>query len=208
MPKNSIQEQFGQAVIEQLTSFARADIKTVAALEAAEFSHVTDAPLRHALAQTMYGARWVYKLGLALLTEGDERIAHVRTQVLDYGSICESLLKFVVGHGIQGSHFAGPAYTLKNATNGGDRLNWSPQRFERTLKDRNYWWLIEVAHAEGIIDQKLAKDLHRLREHRNTVHLTELTRTQLKYVLGLAKSSLATAHTTIAQTKAWIAKHP
>lgn len=78
----TIQHQFGQAAIDSIAAFCTADIKTVANYAAEEFSHVSNAQLRTALAKTMYGARWLYKLVLGLLVDGDKSIAHVRTQVL------------------------------------------------------------------------------------------------------------------------------
>src|SRR3990170_3389411 len=80
MPGKPIQEQFGEHVIDAFATFARADIRTPDELEAAEFSHVSDASLRQALAQVFYGVRWIYKLGLALLTVKEERADDVARQ--------------------------------------------------------------------------------------------------------------------------------
>jgi len=96
-----IQEQFGAQVIDVFAAFARADLKTPAQLEADEFSHVTDDSLRMALAQVLYGVRWIYKLGPALLTKDEERAAHVRAQIVDYASVCEGLLSYCVAHAIR-----------------------------------------------------------------------------------------------------------
>jgi hypothetical protein len=201
-----IQEQFGQAMMTQVAIFAKTDIKSVAALAANEYSHIADADLRNALAQTHYGTRWLYKLGLALLVDGDESSAHVRTQIIDYGSVCESLLKDSVGHGIRGGHFTGIAHTTSQATRGGNSLNWN--NIDKTLKTRDYWWLIEVAQQERIVDAALAQELHRVRKMRNTVHLTYLAASNLRYVRSLAKRSLTTLSETIVATKAWKATHP
>ena len=62
-----VQEHFGEAIIEAVRNFALSDLDDVQRLEATTFSHVGDAQLRQVLAETLYGARWVYKLGLALL---------------------------------------------------------------------------------------------------------------------------------------------
>ena len=82
MPNKPIQEQFGQQVIDAFAQFARSDLKTPDELEADEFSHVSDATLRRRLAEVFYGVRWIYKLGLALLTRDAERAAHVRAQIV------------------------------------------------------------------------------------------------------------------------------
>ena len=114
MPNKPIQEQFGEKVIEAFAEFARADLKTAAELRADDFSHVSDAALRTSLAQVLYGARWVYKLGLALLTKDEERAAHVRAQVVDYASVCEALLSDCLAHAIRRGHTIGTDYQFSD----------------------------------------------------------------------------------------------
>lgn len=99
MSNKVIQEQFGQAIIDAMASFAKKDIKDVAALEADEFSHVSDPAMRTALAETLYGTRWLYKLGLALLANNQEQFAHVRAQIIDYASVSEALRLYAVSSG-------------------------------------------------------------------------------------------------------------
>ena len=110
MPDRPIQEQFGQEVIEAFAKFARADLKTPLQLKADEFSHVADQALREELAQVFYGVRWIYKLGLALLTKDEERAAHVRAQIVDYASVCEGLLSYCLAHAIRQNHDIGTAH--------------------------------------------------------------------------------------------------
>lgn len=198
-----IQEQFGQRVIDSLAEFARQDIASVADLEANDFAFVHDADLRAAIARTMYGARWLYKLGLALLVSGDESIAHVRIQVVDYASVCEALTKYTVGHGIQRGCMKGQGWR----THRGRVLDWTTN-FDKTLKERDFRWAISVAEEEGIISTTLAAGLQHLRGLRNTVHITELATTQTVYYRGLAKVALTRVTATTRSCKAWKLKHP
>jgi hypothetical protein len=80
--------------------FARQDLGDPAEYEATYFQHVADSQLRTALAETMYGARSLYKLGLAFLVQDAEQLAHVRAQIFDYASICEGLLGEMIRHAI------------------------------------------------------------------------------------------------------------
>ena len=96
MANKPIQEQFGQEIILAMRNFAKADLNDVGAIEANQLSHVGDASLRRTLAETLYGTRWIYKLGLALLVRDEEQLAHVRCQVIDYGSICEGILSDMI----------------------------------------------------------------------------------------------------------------
>jgi hypothetical protein len=104
VPDKPIQEQFGQQVIDAFAKFARSDLRSPADLAANEFSHISDASLRKHLSEVFYGVRWIYKLGLALLTKDEERAAHVRAQIVDYGSVSEGLLSHCVEHAIRNGH--------------------------------------------------------------------------------------------------------
>jgi hypothetical protein len=92
MADKPIQELSGTTIIDAVRDFARADIFDVPQIERQFFSHVADAALRRTLVETLWGARWIYKLGLALLVQDEEQMAHVRCQVIDYRSVCEGLL--------------------------------------------------------------------------------------------------------------------
>src|SRR5438552_1659643 len=70
----------------------------------------------------MYGARWLYKLGLGLLVDGDESIAHVRTQVIDYGSICEACSTMPFSTASRQTLWPGPLTRPPTASRAGRRL--------------------------------------------------------------------------------------
>ena len=55
-------------------------LDTVPEMKEKYFSHVSDGGMQTALAETLYGARWIYKLGLALLVQDEEQMAHVRVK--------------------------------------------------------------------------------------------------------------------------------
>lgn len=206
----TIQEKFGQAAIDAFVEFCRADIRSVAELEADEFSHVTDQALRRYVAQTFYGARWLYKLGLGVLVQGDEAIAHVRTQVIDYGSICEALLSDCILHGIQHNAMMGTKYLTKDCRRVGSRnaIRWVPATAQTKMGNRTFWWLIEVAGDEGVFTPTQKGAVTKLRKLRNTVHITELATTQARYYRTLAKLSLKTVLDTNDAVRAYKVAHP
>lgn len=205
--KTNIQEEFGRAVVDSIVKFARQDIPPIADLEAESFSHVKNQAVRGALARTMYGTRWLYKLGLALVVSGDESIAHVRVQVIDYGSICETLLKEMVGQGVKGQHLSGVVWKTSDLIGNGDMLPWAT-KFDRVLKRRKFEWLVAVAKEERMVSAELGARLDSLRKYRNTVHLTELASSRIGYVRSLAKDALETTLLTIRSTRKWAAVHP
>src|ERR1700688_1031186 len=125
MADKPIQEQFGDTIINAVREFARADIFNIPKIESNFFSHVSDAALRKTLAETLYGARWIYKLGLALLVQDEEQMAHVRCQVIDYGSVCEGLLHDAIGHVLRNKLTRGKRYQYSDTANLRYPINWT-----------------------------------------------------------------------------------
>ena len=152
VPGKPIQEQFGQQVIDTFAEFARSDLKSPTELEGDEFSHVTDATLRRRLSEVFYGVRWIYKLGLALLTKDAERAAHVRAQIVDYASVSEGLLSHFIAHAIRQGHTRGIAYTFRDPDKQLRPITWNAANPEPTLRRQSLWWFIRIARDFGIIN--------------------------------------------------------
>lgn len=207
MVSKLIQENFGEKIISAVGDFARADLRTVVQLEANEFAHVSDAGLRTTLAETFYGTRWLYKLGLALLVSNAEQMAHVRAQVMDYGAVCEGLLSDALHHALVTNRMTGQKYLLYQFGNPKATINWGVVDKLGQLTRQSFYWHIEVAFEENIIDQQLHGWLQKMRKERNTVHMRARAGTQ-KAFIGTSKSLFDTTIETVRQTKAWRAANP
>lgn len=207
MTNKIIQEQFGQEIIDAMARFAKRDIKDPAALAADEFAHVADDEMRKALAETLYGTRWLYKLGLALLANNHEQFAHVRAQIIDYASIAEALLADAIFQAYVKGKLAGPQWQLKYMR-GATPLVWNPVDPMETISHTTFEWRIAVANETGIINAGLVARLSGIRTRRNTVHLTAKVMAGVVYYAGLAKRSHEAMHETIRQTAAWVGANP
>jgi hypothetical protein len=203
-----IQEQFGERVIQAFAEFARTDLPTPADLEANEFSHVSDASMRRSLAQVFYGTRWIYKLGLALLTKNEERAAHVRAQIVDYGSVAEGLLSYSVAHAIRRGHTKGTDYQWQDPDHKQRQIAWNAASPERQIAYRPFWWLIRIAHDFKIVDGPLQSDLVWLKDERNSVHVRKRASMLQATFLNESKRAFGVVNRTIEQTKTWRALHP
>lgn len=203
MKSKSIQEQFGQELIDTVSRFAKKDIRSPEQLEQNEFKHVVDQELRQALAETLYGARWLYKLGLASLANGNEQSAHVRVQVIDYASICEALLADMIEQGHIGKKLTGDQHKYFD-TRKNNQMRWSKLP-KQSIHNTTFEWRIIVAHESNIIDSNLATELHRIRDQRNTVHLTLKIREGVAYYAGMAKRAHTAMHELINQSQKWTA---
>lgn len=203
MSDKKIQEQFGQVFIDAMAQFAKKDIKSTADLESDEFSHVQNTDLRKALSETLYGTRWLYKLGLALLATDEEQYAHVRAQIIDYASICEALLADVISQGFLAGNLKGSQYQhfdlkLKKT------MHWNSSDPLNSVNKTSFEWRIKVAFESGIIDAALNSSLNGMRSKRNTVHLTNKIMSGVTYWAGFAKRSHTTMYQLITQSKAWL----
>ena len=199
----AIPEHFGKAVMDAVSKFARSGIADSADLDAKWFEHIKDDGVRAAICDTFHGARWIYKLGLALLVDGKEQYAHVRAQVIDYGSICEMLLSEMIVHGLSNGKFTKDQHKFKD-TGKHQRIPWTRYTDIRpAVQSQKFWWHIAVAREERVIKADLAKELDGLRKIRNTVHITEKINSNTTYHLAMSARALETLHKTINQTKSW-----
>jgi len=103
--------------------------------------HISNAELRQTIAEAVYGARWIYKLGLVLLVKDDELLAHARAQIMEYGAACEAILS--------------------------DMLN----QHKSTIVNDTFYNKINMCHGARIINYSLKSRLHNLRKWRNEAHM-------------------------------------
>lgn len=205
MIDDKIKIKFGAAVIQALTEFARTGIPDPAKMDANWFEHIQDKTVREAVCDTFYGARWHYKTGLALLVEKKEQYAHVRAQVIDYASICETLLVEMIIHGIAKAKLAKQQYQFMDFQQT-KKLYWKTGVRTKAEK-QSFAWYIRVAKEEGIIDAQLATDLEGIRTLRNTVHITERAKKSNAYSLKVSDDAFRIMQRTINQTKSWFNKN-
>lgn len=201
MQQKLIQEQFGQELIDAVAKFAKSEISSPDELGVEKFDHVADHELRRALAETLYGARWLYKLGLALLVSGDERSAHVRMQVIDYASICEALLADMILQAQGSGKVSGDQYKFTDFQKKRS-LDWNVNPRKQVHKT-TFEWRIKVSEEFEIIDAKLANSLNAIRGHRNTVHLTQKIQQGVPYYIGMAQRSFNVMNKLIKVTRKW-----
>lgn len=198
-----IQEQFGEKVIEAFAEFARADLEQPKELEKSTFSHVRDPELRLDLAQVFYGARWIYKVGLALLTRDEERAAHVRAQIVDYAAVCEALLSYCIAYAMRQGHVVGSDYEFDDLNRQTKPIRWNLKSPELQLAKRSLWWLARVSKDFGVIDGTLEAEVQWLREQRNTVHLRARASLGPTAYLNQSKRAFKATTETIHQTRVW-----
>lgn len=203
-----IQEQLGQHIIDGVRQFVASDVPTVSDFERDSFDHVDDPVTRAALAQTLYGARWIYKTGLVLLVSGPERAAHVRAQIIDYASICEALLGEMIIHAHGKSLMGGTTKDFEDF-NRRRPIHWGTITNPRSrVAKLQFWWRIEVAAESGIIHPQTAIHLRTLKKDRNSVHIHRGIGRGKSYFLNDAVFAFEQTLRVISQTRKWKQRHP
>lgn len=208
----AVQLSLGQAAVDSIREFASSEEPTVEELQVELFKNVRDKRLRRTLAETLCGARWLYRLGLVTLASDVHRAAHVRAQMIDYAAICEAVLLDALAHGIFRKQLRGSKWGCVFAKNKWiPAVAWPDQRYEidlRIRKSRNLYWLIEVAAEEGLVRSRLKRPLHKLRDNRNNVHLAELAAVDEKTGLNMGKEAYRVMHACIECVAHWMTLHP
>ena len=204
---NPIQQHLGQRVVEAVREFILNELETKDEFETKNFSHIDDAKTRSALAQTMFGARWLCKTGLVLLAANEERSAHIRAQIIDYASICECVLGDMIIHGqtrgsLQGTTKDFEDYYKKRA------INWAAiANIRNKVEAAQFWWRIEVAAESGMLTPKTAQAIRVLKKARNTVHIHRGLGHGAKYFLNDAVFAFEHTLAVLKQTAAWKAEN-
>jgi hypothetical protein len=200
---NPIQQQLGQHLIEGVRKFVSSELPKIEDLEKNTFEHIDDAATRSALAQTFYGARWIYKTGLVLLATGPERAAHIRAQIIDYASICESILGEMIIYGQTNRRLEGSTKDFEDFKKARP-INWSAiQNVRKSVEKLQFWWRIEVAAESKIIRPKTAGYLRAMKADRNTVHIHRGLGRGKQYFLNDSIFAFQKTIKLIKDTKAW-----
>lgn len=176
--------KFGCAILETIKNFSKNDITDRETIDRTYFAHVSDEAEKDAMTRVLRGARWLYKIALALDISEEELAVHVRAQVIDYVSVCETVLGDMIRQKAQQNINLGVCSRWMcdcriSTTSSAEMI---AQRVSKVRLIKR----IEIARSEGMIGSRTASALNRYREYRNTVHITKLAHDGT--VFGLEKS--------------------
>lgn len=197
----TIQNEIGEKVIAAVREVASHEIHDVP-FWAGELAHMESNSLRQTVAETIYGARWLYKLGLVFLTRDDEQNAHSRAQISEYSAAIEAILTDMIVYAHDNNRLSGTQFQ-KNLK--GDPVDWVVPRYRvpnkyELVSRLTFAWMIKVAHEEGIISSPLERQLGWLRNKRNEIHL--ISRTRYAFT-PTSKNAYNAVLNTIRETNAW-----
>lgn len=194
----------GERVIDSLVNFARQEIPTPNNLSNDWFLFVTDEKLRTILSETLYGAMWVYRVGKVFASNREELQAHLRTQLINYGAICEAILEYAILQVAKHHAFKGDSWKFRDEKKQ-QKLTWGtpPANLPRFT---NFSWCIRVAVDEGGIRQNEERALTKLRELRNSIHLSNKAIENIDYEPKQSKEAFELMKLVVEQSRDWLSR--
>lgn len=165
-----------------------------------QFSFVEDAELKQRLGRAFYSARYVGKLMEALLAAGDEIHPFVKFQIMQYASIYEAVVSYLLWsryaeHVEVKTLQTHKAYKPVNALGGLTKMQYGDEElFTCVYRDaktpRNsipFKDKVDCAVRIGFIDEAYAGDIKRIFELRNLAHIETEAAKQIEVELEQAK---------------------
>lgn len=197
-----ISQAVGERVIDSLVTFARQEIPTPNDLSNDWFLFVTDEKLRTTLSETLYGAMWVYRVGKVFASNREELQAHLRTQLINYGAICEAVLEYTILQGAKREALKGDCWKFQDEKKK-NKIKWGAPP-ANLPKGVNFSWCIRVAMDEGIIKTEVEKELTKLREIRNSIHLSKKATEGINHEPKQSKDAFELMKQLVEQSRIWL----
>lgn len=167
-----------------------------------EFSFVDDDNLRQQLAKEFYSARYIYKLMEALNVDSFELHAHAKFQVIQYASIYEAVVNYLLRTVLANKEKVKAlqyhkAYKPVSALSASTELMYSGEKaFVCLFKDERtpassikFSDKLDVLVDLGVLDETYAEDIKEFYTARNSVHIETAARRNTEYHIELAKKA-------------------
>lgn len=167
-----------------------------------EFSFISDAELKKRLGRAYYSARYVGKLMEALLATGDEIHAFVKFQIMQYASIYEAVISYLLRHQYKDEPAVARMQTHKTYKKvsalgkdtklmfGTDELHTCIYTDARTrLNDIPFSQKVACAVEIGLVREEFVSDITRIYELRNLAHIENEAEKQIDVELEQARTA-------------------
>lgn len=183
-----------------------------------EFDFVTDNDLQEELAKAFYSSRYIYKLMEGLAISGNELHAHLKFQIMQYASIYEAVINYLLLNRYK-EHASVQAIQLHKsyrpiaALAAPTKLTYEGNdTFICLYKDAKTPWTsipfqdkVNAASDIGLIDEQLGEEIKEFYRLRNAVHIETAARRGINYEVEEAKLAYRRMRPFIDQIKEKIA---
>lgn len=165
------------------------------------FYFISDPVLKKYLGEAFYQSRFLYKIMLALNLPQYKNIGVVKFQIIQYASICEALIQFVIETKFKDEYSEQNIiyeYTLdQNAISKSTSISFGgtplylckKKKIKPDLKRDRIDKKIAFCLDKGIISDASAKDFQELYDARNNIHILKAVDTNYKPRVHKAKAA-------------------
>ncbi len=165
-----------------------------------QFSFISDEELRSRLGRAFYSARYVAKLMEALQAAGDEIHPFVKFQILQYASIYEAVISYLLWnryalHKEVKTLLTHKAYKPVSALGNQTKMKYAEEELftcvyrdnKTQRKDIPFKNKVDCGVRIGFIDEAYAEDIKHIYELRNLAHIETEAEKQIEVELAQAK---------------------
>jgi hypothetical protein len=165
-----------------------------------EFDFVADNDLQEELAKAFYSSRYIYKLMEGLAISGNELHAHLKFQIMQYASIYEAVINYLLlnrykEHTSVQTIQLHKAYRPIAALASPTKLTYEGnETFICLHKDAKTPWTsisfqdkVNAASDIGLIDEQLGEEIKEFYRLRNSVHIEAAAKRGIDYEVKEAK---------------------
>ena len=185
-----------------------------------EFSFINDENLRHQLAIEFYSARYIYKLMEALNVNNLELHAHAKFQVIQYASIYEAVVNYLLQAVLADeekvrSLYYHKTYKPESALAAPTKLfYYGIEAFICLYKDQKtppssikFSDKIDTLVDLGVLEETYVDDIKEFYKARNSIHIETAVKENTEYHIELAKKAYRRMRPFIDQIKEFLASH-
>ncbi|WP_299045467.1 hypothetical protein [uncultured Tateyamaria sp.] len=184
----------------QILQYCRRDVPSKADVER-DYAFIENVDIRSAVVDEYLTARYIYKLGEALAVEKRDLYSHVKFQVIQYASIYEVIIGWMLWEKLAAHPEVRQLQTVKTVR----KLSTLPRSIVAETKQGSEVFFatekelsapqqkikfsdkVKTSVSLGFVDKNLAAEIEEFFAARNGIHIENAVKNQIDYELDLAK---------------------
>lgn len=190
-----------EKIIEEINEYCKRDLPGEVEWHTEQFEFVKDDELKKRLGRAYYSARYIYKLMEALYSSKEERHPFVKFQVIQYASIYEALINYLLWN-VFSEHEevkklqTHMAYKPVSALGSSCKMTYDDKElytcvYKESKTHRNsipFKDKVDCSVRIGFIEEKYSEDVKRIYKLRNLAHIETEAKTMEELEIEDAKN--------------------
>lgn len=205
--------------IDEVLNYCKRDLPQNHDWYVLEFDFIKDKALQKSLAREFYTARYIYKLMEALFLEDFELHAHLKFQIIQYASIYEAVINYLLLNNFKDNEHVKKISThpsLKEITTLSKltKITYEDQKIFTCLKkDTKTPWTsipfhdkVDASVGIGFLDKKYSDEIKNFYTLRNSIHIEAAAKKNIEYEIEQSKIAYKRLRPFIDDIKSFLSK--